>query len=1356
MMFRFILVLSLLFVLIIESYSQSSCNNSAPFCTSTGVTFPASTNTTAPVGPDYGCLGSQPNPAWYYLNISTGGNIDITLTNSANVDIDFAAWGPFASQAAMQAAVCGGTSGSPIDCSFSAAATEVVSLPNTQPGEWYMLLITNFSGQPTNITATQTGGSGATNCAILCNMTGLTAVPGACNPANNQYDVTGTINVTNPPATGTLTITNSCGGSTVINPPFASSINYTIPGVTANGANCTITATFSADPTCTLTQNYTAPPSCTATCNITGLTAVPGACNPANNQYDVTGTINVTNPPATGTLTITNSCGGSTVINPPFASSINYTIPGVSANGTNCTITATFSAAPTCTLTQNYTAPPSCTVSCNINNFTANIGTCQPNNTYTVNGTIDFTTGITTDSLVITINDGINKYDTIIYPPYVSPMNWSISGMNSNGNNITITATFAADPSCTASLNSTAPAACGCVAQIGNFNINMTGNGTTNYILCFGDQINIASNIGYNPPAVANNPPGPAYNPGIGYLIYSCPPTIGTVPSNVPPHDDITNDPCFVGVVGFGSSFSDINTNGQPSWVGPWTNNTLYYVPITFYDTISGTYSYVNTSMPCYDMGNPIAVQYLPEIVSSNPTEDCLDSSFTITITGGLPAINGSNFTASNLSPANASFVNTTTPNGGTIQINGLLNGDMYSFDVIDDNGCPITISGGPFVGLPNANAGVDDTSCVLTYTLNAIPSIGTGSWSGPAGVVFNPVNSPTATVTVPSAGTYNFTWTETNTAACVTSDVVTITFSNLSESTVTTPSTCSANDGTITITAIDGVSPYQYSINGGTTFQAGNTFSNLAANTYNIVVEDAVGCQVTASYTVNSIAGPTINSSNFTDPTCNGDCDGTVTVTGTSPAGGEQYSIDGINFQASGTFNNLCAGTYTVTISDANSCTDTVSLTLTDPDSVTISASDVTICTGQSATLTATASGGSGSGYTYNWNNGASTTSSYTVSPPATTNYPVFAIDGNGCTSPTINVTVTVTPPLSVVASPSDTSICPGESVIIYATPFFGNGGPYTYLWSNGSTDSSQVVTPATTTVYTVTLNDGCSPPTTGTVTINVMPLPQVSFTADKFEACETPVETFTFYNTTDTTGGMVGSSIWDFGDGNSAVGDTVTHAYNNAGTYDVTLTITSSAAAGGCTNSVTYPNYITIHQNPTADFYMKDNPANMLNPIVSFHDQSYFNIVGWAWDIGGLDSSYIQNPTYEFPVDTGHYPITLTVIDDNGCMGTITKILEVEGEFGIYIPNAFTPDFDFLNEGFGPKGFGISEINYSFFIFDRWGEIIYESHTLFEPWNGTYKGKFVQNGVYVWKLEFQDINGKNHSKIGHVNVIR
>ena len=107
----------LLLILIIsfnytKAYSQSTCAGAAPFCTASGTTFPASTGTTAPVGPNYGCLGSEPNPAWYYLQISTAGNININLSNSAGVDIDFCSWGPFATQGAM----CAGTSGSPFEC----------------------------------------------------------------------------------------------------------------------------------------------------------------------------------------------------------------------------------------------------------------------------------------------------------------------------------------------------------------------------------------------------------------------------------------------------------------------------------------------------------------------------------------------------------------------------------------------------------------------------------------------------------------------------------------------------------------------------------------------------------------------------------------------------------------------------------------------------------------------------------------------------------------------------------------------------------------------------------------------------------------------------------------------------------------------------------------------------------------------------------------------------------------------------------------------------------------------------------------------------------------------------------------
>ena len=96
------------------------------------------------------------------------------------------------------------------------------------------------------------------------------------------------------------------------------------------------------------------------------------------------------------------------------------------------------------------------------------------------------------------------------------------------------------------------------------------------------------------------------------------------------------------------------------------------------------------------------------------------------------------------------------------------------------------------------------------------------------------------------------------------------------------------------------------------------------------------------------------------------------------------------------------------------------------------------------------------------------------------------------------------------------------------------------------------------------------------------------------------------------------------------------------------------------------------------------------------------------------------------------------------------------IRGEYGLYIPNSFTPDGDGLNDGFAPNGFGISEQDYSFFIYDRWGELIFESYEKFAPWFGTYKDKIVPNDVYVWKLNFKDINGKKHTEIGRVSVVK
>ncbi len=456
---KILLVLAIIGIFSNKTFAQADCLTAAPFCTASGTTFPASTSTTAAVGPDYGCLGSQPNPAWYYLNISTSGDIIIDLSNSAVVDIDFAAWGPFATQAAM----CAGTSNSPFDCSYSTSATEQVNIIGAVAGEWYMVLITNFSGMPTNISAgVGAGTTGATNCAILCNMTALSATPGPCVLPSNTFTLTGNITYSTPPTTGTLTVTNSCSGVTqVFNPPFPpTTLAYSLAGIPANGAGCTVTATFSADPTCTFTTSFTAPPSCTVTCNISALTATPTACNVATQQYDVSGNVTFTNAPATGTLTITNSCGGTPVVlNAPFTSPSAYSFTGLPANGAGCNVTAVFSADPACTFTQAYTAPAPCPVVCSITALTATPSACDPvTNNYSVTGSITFVNPPTTGTLTVTSSCGGTVQ--VLNPPFVSSLAYALNGLTSDGLPCTVTAVFSADPTCTLTQNYTAPASC--------------------------------------------------------------------------------------------------------------------------------------------------------------------------------------------------------------------------------------------------------------------------------------------------------------------------------------------------------------------------------------------------------------------------------------------------------------------------------------------------------------------------------------------------------------------------------------------------------------------------------------------------------------------------------------------------------------------------------------------------------------------------------------------------------------------------------------------------------------------------------------------------------------------------------
>ncbi|MFY9307474.1 MAG: hypothetical protein WAQ28_00345 [Bacteroidia bacterium] len=251
------------------------CATAAPFCTGTTYTFPASTNTTAPTGPDYNCLGSQPNPAWYFLQIATSGNVDLSISQvdaqGTGQDVDFICWGPFTSPAAGCAS--GLTGSSVIDCSYSTAAVEDCNIPNAVAGEFYLLLLTNFAGVAADISLSQgnagASGAGSTNCEILCSMDSISALPGVCSAS--AYSVSGKVYYTNPPLSGILTVSNSCSGVTeVFNAPFNTDFtDYTLNGLPCNGAQCTITAVFSGDEFCTTTKTYTAPAESFIDCPVT-------------------------------------------------------------------------------------------------------------------------------------------------------------------------------------------------------------------------------------------------------------------------------------------------------------------------------------------------------------------------------------------------------------------------------------------------------------------------------------------------------------------------------------------------------------------------------------------------------------------------------------------------------------------------------------------------------------------------------------------------------------------------------------------------------------------------------------------------------------------------------------------------------------------------------------------------------------------------------------------------------------------------------------------------------------------------------------------------------------------------------
>jgi len=557
-------------------------------------------------------------------------------------------------------------------------------------------------------------------------------------------------------------------------------------------------------------------------------------------------------------------------------------------------------------------------------------------------------------------------------------------------------------------------------------------------------------------------------------------------------------------------------------------------------------------------------------------------------------------------------------------------------------------------------------------------------------------------------------------------------------------PTICEGETTTLTAGGVGAIS-YAWSPATGLSATTGTSVDATPASTITYTIT-AIGnvCNFTNTIDVTVIPYPVVSVLPASAAICDGQTQ-TFTANGAnsyvwSPATG----LSSTN-TASVDANPSTTTTYQV-IGSNSGCNDTVDVTLTiNPIPVTTVSPDITICSGESTPLVA------GGATTYSWTPAtglSSTTGANVTATPATTTTYTVTGTSNNCSS-SVPVTVTVNPTPVVVISPATSSYCDGGSVDLVAS------GADTYSWLPATDLSSAIgsdvtANPVATTTYTVTGTSlGCTDDET--ITVTVFPNPVVSFSASDTAGCQPLCVDFT--NNSTITSGNISSYFWDLGDNNTSTATTLNHCYSTPGTYTVELTATSD---NSCVTKLTKLNYITVHPLPVAAFNYNPPTASILDPTFYFSDQSN-GATQWYWYFGDGDSinNLITTPEHTYPeTQSGTYTARLFIVNQFGCTDEIVHDVVVTPVVTIYVPNAFSPNSNRINDRFYAYGEGIS--GFEMVIFNRWGEYLFRSNNIDVGWDGTFNGIEVPNDVYVYVVNYVGIDDSNGTLRGSVTVVK
>lgn len=668
--------------------------------------------------------------------------------------------------------------------------------------------------------------------------------------------------------------------------------------------------------------------------------------------------------------------------------------------------------------------------------------------------------------------------------------------------------------------------------------------------------------------------------------------------------------------------------------------------------------------------------------------------------------------------------------NSSTSPSNTGLCAGTYSITLSDANNCErfatVTISSPP----PFYFSGAGYTDAICAGTCNGTAFVSVTGGSSPYSFLWSNAET-TAGVTGLCPGTVSVTITDNN--GCPVDTSFTISGPGVMSTTVSALAETCYNlcNGSGSVAVSGGTSPFSYLWSNGSAVQQS---TGLCPGTYFVTVTDSNNCQKTDSIIV-SQADFLISLSGADNSNCL-NCNGTAAV---SPAGGfTPYSYQWNDSSVSSSLSGLCAGTYSVTVTDSAGCDTVASVLINDPSNMNLTLTDSVdlLCNGVCTGAAVTQVSGGASPFTYQWSSGQATPS---VSGLCAGNYSLTVTDANDCKR-ILQVEI-AEPPLLAFSSLNSSEVnCYGNCNGAATANMTGGTSPYDYLWSNAQITQGISGLCAGNYVVTVTDSNGCLVDTS--VAISQPGL---------LESSASSSPQFCFLNcdgsaTVSVSGGTTGYTYaWSNGsDSSTATGVC-------PGNYFVTVT-----DANGCTILDTAV-VDTSSFNPQTIVLSSDTNTIFEGESTTLH--AFFDTsANFQWSPAtGLSNVNSPDPVASPAVTTTYY-FTVSSPSDPLCKYsdtiTIYVIEQVCGEPDIFVPNAFTPNNDNYNDLVFVRGNYIRKM--LFVIYDRWGEKVFETENQGNGWDGTFKGMKCDPGVFVYYLTITCTDEQEFFKKGNITLIR